>query len=79
MKEGKLKITPFVLAVFLILLAMAAELVYMGDFEYRFRTRRFNRILKEKEKIMEQCLEGMKPILASGVPHGTDVDLEDYH
>lgn len=74
MKEGKLKITPFVLAVFLILLAMAAELVYMGDFEYRFRTRRFNRILKEKEKIMEQCLEGMKPILASGVPHGTDVE-----
>lgn len=74
MKEGKLKITPFILAVFLILLAMAAELVYMGDFEYRFKTRRFNRILREKEKVMEQCLEGMKPILASGVPHGTEVE-----
>lgn len=74
MKEGKLKITPFILAVFLILLAMAAELVYMGDFEYRFKTRRFNRILKEKEKVMEQCLEGMKPILASGVPHGTEIE-----
>ena len=74
MKEGKLKITPFVLAVFLVLLAMAAELVYMGDFEYRFRTRRFNRILKEKERVMNQCLEAMKPILASGVPHGTDVE-----
>ena len=66
MKEGKLKITPFILAAFLILLAMLAELVYLGDFEYRFRTKRFNRILKEKEKIMENCLEGMKPILESG-------------
>jgi signal transduction histidine kinase len=74
MKEGKLKITPFILAVFLILLAMAAELVYMGDFEYKYKTRRFNRILREKEKVMEQCLEGMKPILASGVPHGTEVE-----
>ncbi|MBN2667213.1 MAG: hypothetical protein JXR67_11935, partial [Bacteroidales bacterium] len=74
MKEGKLKITPFILAVFLILLAMAAELVYMGDFEYRFKTRRFNRLLKEKEKVIDQCLEGMKPILASGVPHGTEVE-----
>ncbi|NLK54131.1 MAG: HAMP domain-containing protein [Bacteroidales bacterium] len=74
MKEGKLKITPFLLAVFLVLLALAAELVYMGNFEYRFLTRRFNRILWEKENIMGQCLEGMKPILASGVPHGTEVE-----
>ena len=57
MKDGKLKITPFILAVILILLAMAAELVYLGDFEYRFRTKRFNRILKEKEKVMDNCLE----------------------
>jgi two-component system, NtrC family, nitrogen regulation sensor histidine kinase NtrY len=71
MKDGKLKITPFIIAVILILLAMAAEQVYLGDFEYRFRTRRFNRILKEKEKVMDNCLKGMKPILASGEPHGS--------
>ncbi|MBK7478626.1 MAG: hypothetical protein IPI69_02110 [Bacteroidales bacterium] len=58
MKEGKLKITPFLLAVFLVLLALAAELVYMGNFEYRFLTRRFNRILWEKENIMGSALRG---------------------
>ena len=36
---------------------MAAELVYLGDFEYRYRTKRFNRILKEKEQIMEHALK----------------------
>ena len=74
MKDGKLKITPFVLTIALILLAMAAEWVYTGDFEYKFRTRRFNRILKEKEKIMENCLNGMRPILARGESHGSETE-----
>lgn len=71
MKDGKLKITPFIIAAALILFALAAELIYLGDFEYRFRTKRFNRVLKEKEKIMENCLNGMKPILAKGETHGS--------
>lgn len=72
MKVGNLKITPFILTVVLILMAMAAEWIYMGDFEYKFRTRKFNRILKEKEKVMENCLNGMKPILARGETHGSE-------
>lgn len=74
MKEGNLKITPFILAAFLILLAMSAELVYLGDFEYRYRTKRFNRVLKEKEQIMEHCLEDIKPIVESGVAHGSETE-----
>ncbi|TFG42214.1 MAG: hypothetical protein E4H43_03505, partial [Bacteroidia bacterium] len=74
MKDGKLKITPFILVAFLILLSMTAELVYLGDFEYRYRTKRFNRVLKDKEKIMENCLKGMKPIVESGVAHGSETE-----
>jgi two-component system, NtrC family, nitrogen regulation sensor histidine kinase NtrY len=71
MKKGSFKIVPVILTVVVILLAMAAESVYLGDFEYRFRTRRFNRILKEKQKVMDACLSGMMPILAKGESHGS--------
>jgi signal transduction histidine kinase len=74
MKVGNLKIAPFLLTISLILLAMAAEWIYMGDFDYKFRTRRFNRILKEKEKIMGECLNGMKPLLARGESHGSEIE-----
>ena len=71
MKDGKIKIAPVILAIGLILLAVVSESIYLGDFEYRFRTNRFNRILKEKERIMENCLNGMKPVLARGETHGS--------
>ena len=78
MKVGNLKIAPFFLTIALILLAMAAEWVYMGDFEYKFRTRRFNRILKVKERIMDECLNGMKPILARGETHGSETENDIF-
>ena len=31
-------------------MAVGAELLYFSDFEYKFRTRMFNRTLAEKEK-----------------------------
>jgi len=77
MKSGKIKITPFVLTIIIALLAITAELVYYGNFEYRFRTKRLNRILHEKEKVMEQCLEGMKPVLAKGEEHHGSVREND--
>jgi hypothetical protein len=52
-------------------MAIAAESVYFSDFEYRFRTRMFNKTLSAKEKIMEDCLNAMKPILASEDHHGS--------
>nr|MCU0363126.1 hypothetical protein [Bacteroidales bacterium] len=54
------------LTIFLMIAAFAAELFFFSDFEYRFRTKRFNRILAEKERFLEQCLHDMKPILAAG-------------
>ena len=58
-------------AIVLFALAIVAESVYFSDYEYHFRTKRFNKILHEKEKIMEDCLSGLKPVLARGEPHGS--------
>jgi hypothetical protein len=55
----------------LILFALAAESVYFSDFEYRFRTRMFNKTLIAKETIMEECLNNMKPVLANENHHGS--------
>jgi signal transduction histidine kinase len=53
-----------ILAAILLVAAFISESIYFSDSEYRFRTRKFNSILAEKEKIMEKCLNEMKPVLA---------------
>ncbi len=58
-------------AAILIVLANAAEWLYFSDFEYRFLTRKFNKILHEKEQTMEDLLTSMKPFLAREDHHGT--------
>jgi two-component system, NtrC family, nitrogen regulation sensor histidine kinase NtrY len=60
-----------ILTVVLVLIALLAESVYFSDFEYSYRTRRFNKTLQAKEKILENCLNGMKPILAQKDHHGS--------
>jgi hypothetical protein len=50
------------LTVILLIAAFVSETIYFSDFEYRFRTRKVNSILAEKERIMEDCLSKMKPI-----------------
>jgi two-component system, NtrC family, nitrogen regulation sensor histidine kinase NtrY len=57
--------------VVLLLLAITVESVYISDFEYRFRTRMLNKILCGKEKVMEDCLNEMKPVLAHENHHGS--------
>jgi len=52
-------------------MALVSESVYFSDFEYRFRTRMFNKDLIAKEMIMEDCLNAMKPILANEDHHGS--------
>jgi signal transduction histidine kinase len=54
-----------------ILAALISESIYFSDLEYRYRTKKFNRTLNEKEKIMEECLKGMKPVLARENHHGS--------
>jgi two-component system, NtrC family, nitrogen regulation sensor histidine kinase NtrY len=71
MKAYRYPIFLSILAVVFIILALAAEKVYFSDFEYRFRTRMFNKNLVAKEKIMEDCLNGLKPVLARENPNDT--------
>jgi len=78
MKEGRYKIFPPVMTIILFLLAVGAEVLYLGDFEYKYRTNRFNRILREKEKILGECINGMKPILAGGESHGSQSESNLY-
>lgn len=59
------------LTIVFILAGIVSETIYFSDFEYQFRTRKFNKILAEKGKIMEDCLDAMKPILAGADHHGS--------
>ncbi|TAL80763.1 MAG: hypothetical protein EPN88_00925, partial [Bacteroidetes bacterium] len=60
-----------ILVVATVLLALAAESVYFSDFEYRLRTRMFNKTLSAKESLLEDYLNAMKPILAKKDHHGS--------
>ncbi len=71
MKEPGFKYSLVILTAAMIILSIAVESVYFSDFEYWLRTRRFNKVLREKEKVMDECLNGMEPILASGESHGS--------
>ncbi len=71
MAKRKFRYLTLILTVVAFVLAIAAESVYLGDFEYSYRTKRFNRILHEKESIMDECLTGMKSILAKAESHGS--------
>jgi len=71
MRGKRYRIFLSILTVVLIFMAIAAESVYFSDLEYRFRTKMFNKTLIEKEIIMEDCLNAMKPILAKVNHHGS--------
>jgi two-component system, NtrC family, nitrogen regulation sensor histidine kinase NtrY len=61
MRANRNPIILTILTVVLIILALGAERVYFSDFEYRFRTKMFNKTLVEKETLMEDCLNALKP------------------
>jgi len=69
MKERKVRITLGIAAIMVLVLALIADSFCFSDFEYSLMTARFNRVLHEKERIMEECLLGMEPLLASGGDH----------
>jgi hypothetical protein len=50
MKENRFRLIPVIMTAALILLAFASEVVYLGDFELRFRTRKFNRVLRKRRR-----------------------------
>ncbi len=66
MKERRIFNAVLVSAVLLTVMAIASERVYFSDFEYRYHTRRVNRIIAEKEKILDNCMTGLSLIMARG-------------
>ncbi|NSW94751.1 MAG: HAMP domain-containing histidine kinase [Bacteroidales bacterium] len=59
----------FILPAVLILLVIAgflSESLYNGTYEYRLRTGRFNRMIKAREKVMYDCIEGIKEEYKTG-------------
>ena len=71
MTEKKRRLFLAIFTVILVLAAVTAESAYHSDYENKFRTRRFNKILREKEKTMEECLNELKLLLARGEPRGS--------
>jgi len=71
MNNRRFRIALVISTVVLLLISFASESLYFSDFEYRYRTKLFNKTLREKENILEECLNGMKPILAKEDHHGS--------
>lgn len=65
MKSNRYLIFLSLLTLAFLILALVAESVYFSDFEYRYRTKMFNKKLVEKEIILDECLNSLKPILAN--------------
>jgi signal transduction histidine kinase len=78
MKEKRYRLFLVISAVVLLVLALTAESLYFSNFEYHFRTRRFNKILTEKEKVMDDCLNGLSLVLARGEPHGSASEIQIF-
>lgn len=66
MKSKQYRIYLLISTVALLLLAIGSEILYFSDFEYKLRTRRFNKILAEKETIFDNSLNSLKLSLDSG-------------
>lgn len=62
-KVKRVRLLMVILILLLIVMAKIAESVYFGNFEYRQRTKKFNRILAQKELITENCLNNLKMVL----------------
>jgi signal transduction histidine kinase len=60
-----------VVTVVLMAMALASELLYFSELDYKLRTRRFNKILAEKEKITEECLESLKIFMEHSEAQGS--------
>jgi two-component system, NtrC family, nitrogen regulation sensor histidine kinase NtrY len=74
MRGSRYRIFLIILAVVMFLLALAAESLFFSDFEYRFRTKMFNKTLIAKERILEECISAMKPIMANNHHHGSVIE-----
>lgn len=75
-RSRRVWIVLIILAAIFIAMSIVAESLYFSDFEYHFRTAMFNKKLAAKEKIMDDCLNNMKPILANAIHHGSSSEVD---
>jgi len=68
MKEKRSILLFAILTSLVAILAFLAESVYFSNFEYRFRTGRFQKLLSEKETILNESLNNLKTLIASEDP-----------
>jgi signal transduction histidine kinase len=71
MKKDRFIIYSIIAAILLLILAIASNTLYFSDFEYHYRTSQFSRTLKEKESVLTECLDGMKPVISGEDHHGS--------
>lgn len=71
MRDSRNKLILIIITSVVFLMAIATESRFFSDFEYGLRTRMFNKIVASREKVLENCLEAMKPIIASKNHHGS--------
>ena len=74
MRGNRYRLFLVILTVVLFLVAIMAESFFFSDFEYRARTRMFNKTLKDKETILEECLQAMIPIISTKDHHGSNTE-----
>ena len=65
MKDKRFKIVLVILILVLGGLAIITESVYFSDFEYLYRTKKFNRILAGKEQVLEDFLDITRSYIGS--------------
>jgi two-component system, NtrC family, nitrogen regulation sensor histidine kinase NtrY len=78
MQMNRYRLTLVLLTIVVVLLSLFMESVYFSDFEYRYRTRLFNKTLQKREQIMEECLKSMEPLLARENHHGSGTETDIF-
>lgn len=63
-KNRKIFLLPAII-ILLVIAGFIAESVYYGNYEYRLRTGRFNRMLNAREKVLNECIEEIKTAFES--------------
>ncbi|MDO9341842.1 MAG: hypothetical protein Q7T72_15140, partial [Bacteroidales bacterium] len=74
MRGSRYRLFLIILTGVIFLMALAAESLFLSDFEYRFRTKMFNKTLRAKERTLEECLNAMKPLMSSNHHHGSVIE-----
>jgi hypothetical protein len=66
MRSRKYRLYLITITIVTLVLAIGLESVYFSDFEYKLRTKKFNKVLAGKETIIDNCLNSLKLIFNKG-------------